>query len=141
MRRKAPPSSATNEKKARTVPVVVGRGERLATVVDDEVARGVEEGEVEVELAGEVLVEHRLRDARLVGDVLHRGLVVALGDEDAESRLEQLGAALGPRHPLDAGAGRGGAHGLSFEESAVVVVWITRSYPRVHVGPHEARSW
>ena len=35
-----------------------------AAVVDDRVAGGVEQREVEVELAGEVLVEHRLGDAR-----------------------------------------------------------------------------
>ena len=43
----------------------------------------VDEGEVELELAGEVLVEHRFGDARAGGDVVHRGLVVAVLDEDA----------------------------------------------------------
>ena len=53
----------------------------------------VEQREVEVELAGEVLVEHRLGDAGALGDVVHRGGVVALGDEHLEGGLEQLGPA------------------------------------------------
>ena len=60
---------------------------------------GVEQREVEVELAGEVLVEHRLGDAGALGDVVHRGGVVALRDEDLQRGLEQLGAALAARHP------------------------------------------
>ena len=79
--------------------VVVGRLQRRTAVVDDVVARGVEQGEVEVELAGEVLVEHGLGDAGAVGDVVHGGSVEALGDEDLEGRLEQLGAAFGARQP------------------------------------------
>ena len=50
----------------------------------------VEQGQVEVELAGEVLVEHRLADPGGVGDVVHRRRVVALGDEDLLGRAEQL---------------------------------------------------
>ena len=63
------------------------------------VARGVEQREVEVELAGEVLVEHRLGDPGPLGDVVHRGGVVALRDEDLESGLEQLGAPLAAGQP------------------------------------------
>ena len=77
--------------------VVVGRLERLAAVGDDGVARGVEDRQVELELAGEVLVEHRLGDPGALGDVVHRGGVVALRDEHLEGSRQQL------RPPLAAG--------------------------------------
>ena len=82
--------------------VVVGGLQRRAAVGDDRVAGGVEQREVEVELAGEVLVEHRLGDAGALGDVVHRRGVVALGDEDLERGVEQLGAALAAGHPAAA---------------------------------------
>ena len=64
----------------------------------------VEQGEVEVELAREVLVEHRLGDPGPVGDLVHGRRVVAGLDEDGLRGVEQLGAALAARHPLPAGA-------------------------------------
>ena len=73
--------------------VVLGGRQGRPAVVDDRVAGLVEQREVEVQLAGEVLVEHRLGDPGALGDVVHRRGVVALGDEDLEGRLEQLGAA------------------------------------------------
>ena len=82
--------------------VVLGRLERRAGVGDDRVAGGVEQREVEVELAGEVLVEHRLGDPGPLGDVVHRRGVVALGDEHLERGVEQLGAALAARQPAAA---------------------------------------
>ena len=57
----------------------------------------VEQREVELELAREVLVEHRLADAGALGDVVHRRRVVAVGDEDLPRRAEQLLAARGAR--------------------------------------------
>ena len=84
-----------------------GRGDPLLVVVVDgqgladerRRARGVlvEQGEVEVELAGEVLVQNGLGDPGPLGDVVHGGRVVAGLDEDVLGRLEQLGAAGGPR--------------------------------------------
>jgi hypothetical protein len=53
-------------------------------VCDDFVAGRVEQCEVEVELAREVLVEHGFGDPGALGDVVHRGGVVSLGDEDPE---------------------------------------------------------
>ena len=50
----------------------------------------VQQGQVEVELAGEVLVEHRLADARALGDVVHGGRVVALRDEHLLGGAQQL---------------------------------------------------
>ena len=85
--RRTPPSSPR-----RAVLLSCGRRQRRAAVVDDRVAGGVEQREVEVELAGEVLVEHRLGDPGPLGDVVHRGGVVALGDEHLERGVEQLGA-------------------------------------------------
>ena len=55
---------------------------------------GVEEGQVEVELAGEVLVEDGLGDAGMLGDLIHRGGVVAGGGEDLEGGREDLLASL-----------------------------------------------
>ncbi len=55
----------------------------------------VEQRQVELELAGEVLVQHRLGDAGPLGDVVHRRGVVALRDEDLLGRGEQLLAASG----------------------------------------------
>ena len=52
-------------------------GERLAHERSRIVAVLVEQGEVEVELAREVLVEHGLGDPGPLGDVVHRGGVVA----------------------------------------------------------------
>ena len=63
----------------------------------------VEQREVEVELAREVLVEHRFGDPGPVGDLVHGGGVVAGLDEHRLGGVEQLGAALAARHPLSAG--------------------------------------
>lgn len=50
----------------------------------------VEQGEVELQLAGEVLVENGLADSRALRDVVHRRGVVALGDEDLLRGAQQL---------------------------------------------------
>ncbi|GHJ31200.1 hypothetical protein TPA0910_56330 [Streptomyces hygroscopicus subsp. sporocinereus] len=50
----------------------------------------VEQGQVQLELAREVLVEHRLADSGALGDVVHRGRVVALGDEDLLGGPQEL---------------------------------------------------
>ena len=63
----------------------------------------VEQREVELELAREVLVEHRLADAGALGDVVHRGRVVALGDEDLLRGAQQLVAASRPGSRADRG--------------------------------------
>ena len=71
----------------------------------------VEQREVEVELAREVLVENRFRHPGPVGDLVHGRGVVAAGDEDGLGGLEQLGTALRARQPRAAGRGRvGRAH-------------------------------
>ncbi len=79
--------------------------ERHAAVLDDRVAGAVEQREVELELAGEVLVEHRLGDARALGDVVHRRRVVALAHEHLERRLQQLDPTLATGEPPATGAG------------------------------------
>ena len=48
----------------------------------------VEQGQVELELAGEMLVEHGLADARAFGDLIHRGGVVPLGYEHLKRRVQ-----------------------------------------------------
>jgi hypothetical protein len=59
-------------------------------------------------LVREVVVEQRLGDARLAGDLGHRQLVVSVRREQLGRALEQL---LAPLVDLKPGVG-GGAHGL-----------------------------
>jgi hypothetical protein len=67
----------------------------------------VEKGQVEIELAREVLVEHRLGDPGALGDLVHSGRVIAVRRENLEGRLQQLGATLG----LGQARGAGGLGG------------------------------
>ena len=60
--------------------------EDLARVLLDELG-------VELALAGEVLVDQRLRDARGLRDLVERGAVVAAAAEDLARGVEQLAAA------------------------------------------------
>jgi hypothetical protein len=60
----------------------------------------VEQGEVELELAGEVLVEDGFGHACPFGDVIHGGGVVPRLDEGGLGCLEELGAAGRARHAL-----------------------------------------
>ncbi len=53
----------------------------------------VEDREVEIELAGEVLVEHGFADPGAVGDLVHRRRVVAVLDEHLLRSTQQLSAA------------------------------------------------
>ena len=100
-RRNGAPSRATNSKYA----AIVAATRCLLSVVEASAARTrdtrlagvlVQQREVEVELAREVLVEHRLGDTGAFGDLVHGGGVVARADEDLLRGLEQLGAACGP---------------------------------------------
>ena len=49
------------------------RAERIAHRLQQGVHALVEQGQVELELAGEMLVEHGLADAGAFGDLIHRG--------------------------------------------------------------------
>ena len=84
--------------------VVVRRLQCGGAVGDHRVAGGLEQREVELELAREVLVEHRLGHPGALGDVVHRRRVVALRDEHLERGRQQLRAALAARQPAAAGA-------------------------------------
>jgi hypothetical protein len=64
------------------------RAERVAHSLHQGVHALVEQRQVELELAGEVLVEHGLADARAVGDLIHRGGVIPLGYEHLERRVQ-----------------------------------------------------
>jgi hypothetical protein len=55
----------------------------------------VDKREVQLVLAGEVLVQHRLAHAGAVGDLVHRGGVITLGDEDLAGGAEKLASACG----------------------------------------------
>lgn len=63
----------------------------------------VDERKIQVEFAGEVLVQHRLRDAGAVGDIVHSRRVVALSDEYVAGSLQELCPSLAAGQP------RGGA--------------------------------
>ena len=101
---------------AHPLPVVRRRQHRAANLSDYRVAVGVQQRQIELELAGKVLVQHRFRDAGALRDVVHRGRVVTVGDEDLLGRGEQLLAARGARQPRGTrglrAAGRSG-HDLS----------------------------
>jgi hypothetical protein len=79
--------------------VVAGRLHRRLHLRDDGVAMLVEQCQIELQLARKVLVEHGLGDTGAFGDVVHRGRVVALGDEDLLGRREQLLTACRPGQP------------------------------------------
>ena len=61
---------------------------------DQPFAGGIEDGEIEVQLPGEVLVEGRLGHPRVVGDLVHARGVVATGNEDVPGRVEEFAASL-----------------------------------------------
>ena len=80
--------------------LVVGGGrQRRVDLPDQLVGVGGEQRLVELQLAGEVLVENGLADARALGDVVHRGGVVALRGEDVARRHQQLRAPGAAREP------------------------------------------
>ena len=60
----------------------------------------VEQREVELQLPRKVLVEDGLGDAGTLGDVVHRGRVVAVGHEHGLRGLEQQLAPRRSRQPL-----------------------------------------
>ena len=62
----------------------------------------VDQGEVQVLLRVEVLVEHGFGDAGDLGHVVHRGAVVAVAGEDLDRHIEDLLAAFA--------GGKSGAH-------------------------------
>jgi pimeloyl-ACP methyl ester carboxylesterase len=74
--------------------LVVGGGlECGAQGVEEHGDALVEQGDVQVELAREVLIEDRLAHSGALGDVVHGGSVIALGDEDFARCAEDLGTA------------------------------------------------
>jgi hypothetical protein len=93
--------------------VVAGAGQRGADLLTEQLDVLVEQREVELELAGKVLVEHRLGHAGAFGDVVHRGGVVAVGDEDLLRGAEQLLAPCRAGQPGRAPAARRRGHGRS----------------------------
>ena len=71
----------------------------------------------ELELAVEVLVQHRLRAAGLAGDLAHARTVVAALGEEAAPDLEACGAALLAGHAAPAGDGGVGGGGRTGQPS------------------------
>ena len=89
-------------------PVVVGAAHRLGDPLGQLGDVLLEQREVELPLAREVLVEHGLADPGAVGDVVHRRGVEALGDEDVLGGAQQLQAARTPRQAGGAPVVHGG---------------------------------
>ncbi|GAA1495652.1 hypothetical protein GCM10009628_06540 [Paeniglutamicibacter kerguelensis] len=79
----------------------------------------VQQRNVELALAGEVLVEHGFGDLGDLGDFIHRSTVEAMGDEYLVRGLQKLAAAGLARHPLRTNATAGGSS---------------------HIGPFEVQS-
>ena len=71
-----------------------GRSGSGSVRLDDLLGSLLERRDEEVLLAREVVVEERLRDARLAGDPRHRQLGVRVGGEQPCAQLEELTAAL-----------------------------------------------
>ena len=124
-----------------------GAGQRFAHVVLERFAVPVQESEVEVEFTRKVLVENGFGDPGTVGDLVHRCRVVATGDEDGLSGLEELGSPLGAWHALASrggvarhglgmppGSATGGGHPTKVCRSARVIVRIM-DIPLVPPGP------
>ena len=84
---------------------VVGRGAQCLTHTGhQDVDMLLENGQIQVQLAREVLVENRFTDSGSIGDLVHAGGVETPVDEQIASRLEQLPPALITGHPATAGA-------------------------------------
>ena len=65
-----------------------------------QLVRGVaEQRQIKLQLGREMLVENRFAHPGPIGDVIHRGGVVALLDEGALGRLEELGTTIGAAQP------------------------------------------
>jgi hypothetical protein len=79
--------------------VVSGRAERVAHGVHQLVHALVQQGQVQLELAGKVLVQHRFADAGPLGDLIHGGGVVPLRYEYLKRRVQKLPPPFVPGQP------------------------------------------
>jgi hypothetical protein len=84
----------------------------------------LDELRVELLLGREVLVDERLRDAALTGDVVDRGRVVAAPGEDREGRLEDRGAPLLAAEALARGDAHAGVPPRDPGMACVIVVTV-----------------
>jgi len=83
-------------------PVVLGLGQCGPHSFDQLLRMRVQQRQVQVELAGKVLIQHRLGHPGANGDVIHRRRVIAVGDEDVLRRSEQLLTPSRPGQPRTA---------------------------------------
>ena len=90
------------ERQHRGLEALAGRalGDALGHARHQVVHLPVHDGRVQPLLRAEVLVDDGLGDARLLGDLLDRGRLVALRGEDPPADLHQLDPAFGPGEPL-----------------------------------------
>src|SRR4029077_13843179 len=93
------------ERGGNPLAVLGGGGQRLAGDRGELLRALVPQRQEELELAGEVLVQHGLADAGPVGDVVHGRGVIALRNEHFLGSAEQLPSAGLPRQPRGCWAG------------------------------------
>jgi hypothetical protein len=109
-----------------SLPVVMSFLDRPANAVDQLVGVALQQRQVELEFAGKVLVEHRLADSGMLGDVVHDGGVIPVVDEDIGRRREQLSPPLVPGHPHSAGRrARAGRYRLSHRSPLPWLIGLT----------------
>ena len=84
---------------------VVGRGaQRLPHTGHQDVDMLLQHGQIQVQLAREVLVKNRFTDSGSISDLVHTGGVETPIDKQIAGRFEQLPPALVTGHPATAGA-------------------------------------
>ncbi len=87
------PTEVRLEPELRLLLAVRGVGGRLADGIEQALPDLVEQGAIEIALGVEVLVEHRFGDTCRLGDVVHRGAVIAGATEHVDGHIEDLLAA------------------------------------------------
>src|SRR5581483_2712076 len=90
------------ERGAHPLLVLIGGAQRAPDGLDQAVHALVQQRQVQLQLAGEVLVEHRLADSGALRDLVHGSGVVPTLDEYLKGRVEKLPPPFVPRQPVAA---------------------------------------
>ena len=107
----------------------------------DQAVRRLEDGDVEPLLAAEVVIDHPLGGARLVGDLVDPRTGVALVGELAGRHGEDVGAGpLGVPGPLSAAAAGGRAHGADSDGCADTTLLLIDGRAEPRTRPRPARG-
>jgi hypothetical protein len=83
---------------ADPLPVVVGLLDRFPNPADELVGVTLQKCQIQLKLAGKMLVEHWFADPGTLGDIVHHAGVVPVVDEDVGGCGEELSAPLTPGH-------------------------------------------